>query len=408
VPAALVAGLLAVGAIAFGASDRDAATSVIERGDLPITAALEGVVEAVDPASLGPPAVPGLWNYRISFLAPEGTAVHEGDPVLAFDAEELDRRLRERVADRDSGEKEIEKRRSDLAKQREQVELQLAEARAKLRRAELQLETPEEIMAANELAQQRIDRDLAEAEIEHLDQKLELLDRRAKVEIGILEERRAAAAVRVAQIEGYLQRMKVAAPRDGIVIYEADWQGEKKKVGDQAWPGRSILQIPDLDHLRGSATVAEADLARISVGQPVSVWLDAHPDVTYTGRLTKIGRTVQRRSPQDPRRVVRVEIAFDGSDPERLRPGLRFRGEAETERLRGVLLMPVASVLSTAQGPLVYKKTLLGAEAVHPELGRVSGERVEVLSGLAEGDRVLLDPERVDGSGGALGEEGET
>ena len=91
-----------------------------------------------------------------------------GEPVLAFDTEELDRRLRERIADRDSGDQEIEKRRVDLARQREQVELELAEARARLRRAELQLETPETVMAANELAQQRIDRELARTEIEHL------------------------------------------------------------------------------------------------------------------------------------------------------------------------------------------------------------------------------------------------
>lgn len=398
VAALVVATLLTAGSIALGSNNGDGATVTLTRGDLAISAEVEGVVEAVDPATLGPPAVPGIWNYRISFLAPEGAEVREGEPVLAFDAEELQGRLRERVADRDSAAKEIEKRQFDLAKQREQVELQLAEARAKLRRAELQLETPENLVAANELASQRIDRDLAKEELAYLEERLALLARRTEVEIGILEETRTVAAARVSQIEGYLDRMQVAAPRDGIVIYEADWQGEKKKVGDQAWPGRSILQIPNLDSLRGSATVAEADLSRIAAGQAVTFRLDAHPDRTYTGRLTKIGRTVQRRSAQDPRRVVRVEIAFEENDPERLRPGLRFRGEVETDRLEGVLLMPVSSVVATADGPVVYRKTWHGVEPVHPELGRVSGERVEVLSGLTEGDRVLLDPTSGDGA----------
>ena len=393
-------GVLLTAALAAARAARpEAPATAVERGTLVRTIDLEGTVEAVDPATVGPPSVPGVWDYRIAFLAPEGSRVREGQRVLAFDTQELEQRLRQRIADRDSAAKEIDKRRTDLAKQREQVELQLAEARAKLRRAELQLETPEDLMAANELARQRIDRDLARAEIEHLEERLELFDRRAGAEIGLLEDRRDAAASRVRQIEEYLDRMVVEAPRAGIVIYESDWQGEKVKIGDQVWTGRTILQIPELDRIHGTGTVAEADLSELEVGQTVTFRLDAHPDVRYDGQVADIGRTVHQRSPRDPRKVVRVEIAIDASDPERLRPGLRFQGGVEVERRTGVLLVPAEAVVSTPTGPVVYRKTLLGTEAVRPELGRVTRERVEIVSGLTEGDRVLLEA-----PGGAAGE----
>jgi len=394
----VVAVLAAVGLIGARAARPEPATAVVERGDLTVSVDLEGSVEAVDPATLTPPSVPGIWNYRIAFMAPEGTVVKEGAPVLSFDTEELDQRLRTRVADRDSAAQQIEKRRTDLAKQREQVELQLAETRARLRKTELQLETPEDLMAANELAEQKIDRDLARREIAHLEERLGLLDRQAKAELGILEERRAAAASRVEAIERSMARMQMKAPRSGIVIYEADWRGEKPKLGDQVWPGRSILQIPDLSHLRGDGMVDESDLAQIAVGQPVTLRLDAHPDVRYHGRLSAIARTVQRRAPEDPRKVVKVEIELDETDPERLRPGLRFQGEVEIERHVGVLTLPAAAVTSTAAGPTVYRATLFGTEEIHPEIGRVTPDQVEIVGGLDAGDRVLLEsPDAADG-----------
>ncbi len=392
IPSLIVAVVVAAaGLIGARAAAPDRPTAVVERGDLAVTVAVEGSVEAVDPITLTPPSVPGIWNYRISFMAPEGAAVHEGDRVLAFDTQELEQRLRQRVADRDSAAQQIEKRRTDLAKEREQVELQLAETRARLRKTKLELETPEELMAASELAQQKIDRDLAEKEIAHLEERLDLLARQAKAELGMLEERRAAAASRVDEIDRYTERMQLTAPRSGIVIYEADWRGEKPKLGDQVWPGRTILQIPDLSHLRGAGMVDESDLAAIAVGQPVTLRLDAHPDVRYHGHLARIARTVQRRSPDDPRKVVKVVIELNETDPERLRPGLRFQGEVEVESHQGVLSLPAAAVVSTAAGPTVYRATLFGQEAIHPKLGRVTPDRVEIVSGLSAGDRVLLE-----------------
>jgi len=409
VPWALVVAVLAAaGLIAARAMEPAGATAVVERTDLTVQVDLEGSVEAENPVTLSPPSVPGIWNYRISFMAPEGSEVRKGDPVLGFDTEDLQRRLRERVADRDSAAQQIEKRRTDLAKEREQVKLQLAETEAKLRKAELELETPEDLMAANELAQQRIDRDLAQREIAHLNEKLGLLELQAKAELGSLEQRRAAAASRVDEIQRSIQRMRLMAPRSGIVIYDADWRGDKPKLGDQVWPGRSVLQIPDLAHLRGAGMVDEADLASIAVGQPVTLRLDAHPDVPYHGRLTEIARTVQRRSPDDPRKVVKVQIAFDQSDPERLRPGLRFQGSVEVERYPDVLTLPAAAVMSTPDGPTVYRTTLFGTEEIHPEVGRVTADRVEIVSGLAEGDRVLLEgPDGASDQGEESGTAGE-
>lgn len=382
--------VLGLGAVAV--VDPAPSTVTVERRDLIIWAEVEGRIEAIQPASLGPPPIPGMWQYRISFLAPEASEVKRGQPVVGFDTQELEQRLRHRTADRDSAEQTIEQRRTTLEKELDAARLELAEARATLHQFELDLEVPQSLVAANDLAVQRIDRDLARARLAYLTERMTLLRRRIRVELDELEDRRDAAARRVAQIQSYIGRMRVTAPRDGIVIFEDDWQGDPPKVGESTWAGRSLVQIPDLERLHAVGSVAEADLATLALDQPVTVRLDAHPTVPYTGRITRIGRSVHRRSPRDRHRVVDVDIELDTSDPERLRPGLRFQGRVETDRLHSVLTLPAAAVMATPDGPAVVKSALVGTERRSVRVGRMTPERVEILDGLKEGDRVVLRP----------------
>jgi len=392
--AAIAAALVLVGgwwvAARAGGLSNDVDWAVVERSDLVLGVEVEGEIQAIDEAFLSPPSVPGQHQFRISFLAPEGSRVAAGQPVLRFDTTELDTNLQSRIADRDSAQAEMEKRRTDLGKRRSEVELQLSEARANLRKTELQLEVPEDLVAAKELAAQHIDRDLAEREIAYLEERVGLFEHQAAIELGSLAERRDRAAARVEEIRQQLAKMQVSAPRAGVVIYAANWQDEKPKVGDSIWRGAPVLQVPDLDRLQADGMIDEADVGAVGAGQRVTLRLDAHPDRQIVGRVTDVGRSVQRRSPREPAKVVRLKIALEDVEPELVRPGMRFRGQVETERHADVLTVPAAAVTPTPEGPLVYRRATFGFERVRPELGRRNGEAVEVLSGLEPGDRVAL------------------
>lgn len=387
--AALLGGGWLVAARAAGSSS-DVDWVSVERGDLVVGVEVEGELEAMDAAFLSPPSIPRQHQFRISFLAPEGSRVRAGQPVLAFDTTELETQLQERIADRDSAQAEMEKRRTDLGKRRSEVEFQLAEARANLRKSALQLEVPEDLVAAKELAAQKIDRDLGEAKIAYLEERLGLFEHQAEVELKSLATKRDRAAARVEEIREQLRRMQVAAPRDGVVIYAANWQDEKPKVGDTVWRGNPVLQVPDLDRIQAAGLIDEADVGAVALGQRVTIRLDAHPDRQIAGHVTEIARTVQRRSPRDPAKAVRLTVALDEVEPELMRPGMRFRGRVETERVEDVLTVPTAAVTPTAEGPVVFRQSAFGFERVRPELGRRSAEAVEIRSGLEAGDRVAL------------------
>ena len=190
--------------------------------------------------------------------------------------------------------------------------------------------------------------------------------------------------------------MTVPAPRDGTVIYLSDprREREKKKIGDSAWRGEKILEIPNLRLMRAEGEIDEADAGRVAVGQRVTLRLDAHPDVIYTGRVRSIHGAVQKRSLGDPVKVVALDLSLDRTDPQRMRPGMRFLGTIELDRVPRALAVPAEAVFNRPEGPVVFRRTRWGTEEVRPRLGRRNDRWVEIVSGLSAGDSIALSDPR--------------
>jgi multidrug efflux pump subunit AcrA (membrane-fusion protein) len=187
----------------------------------------------------------------------------------------------------------------------------------------------------------------------------------------------------------------VRATQDGIVIYKTGWRDEKKKIGDSAWFGEKLLQLPDLSQMRADGDVDESDGGTVREGQRVTLRLEALPDRDFSGKLIKIARSVRRKSWRVPNKVFRVQVALDQSDAA-FRPAMRFRGEIETKKLTSVLLVPREAVVLRPGGPIAWVKRWNGFREVKLELGRHNKRLVEVTAGLAEGDLVATSDPRPD------------
>ncbi|MEM9597642.1 MAG: HlyD family efflux transporter periplasmic adaptor subunit [Acidobacteriota bacterium] len=361
----------------------------VDRRDLVIGVPVEGELASVDSVLLGAPQVEGLWNFKIAFLAPEGSEVKEGQPVLAFDTTELQQRLLQQTAERDATEKELEKKTTDLTAERRQLRLDLAQAQARLRKVRFDIEVPESVTSRRDLEKARIDERLADLEIARVERRLQAMDVKEEVELGSLRIRRDRAARQLSDLQANLAALTVPAPRAGTVILRTDWRNEKKKVGDQVWREEKVVEIPDLDKLRVEGEVAEADSGRLTSGQAVTFRLDAYPDREYRGTVATVRRTVQRRSARNPAKVVRVTLDIESTDTERMRPGMRMRGRIEIERIPDVTVVPATAVSTGPEGPSVQIRGLLGTEKVFPQLGRRDDAGFQVLEGLSSGDRVL-------------------
>jgi multidrug efflux pump subunit AcrA (membrane-fusion protein) len=375
------------------AADRQGDWVDATRSDVVSGVDVSGTLAAVDSSVLGPPQVGDTWEFKVSMLAPEGSDVKKGAPVLGFDTTDLQRRLDQYRALAEQAAKEIEKKRSDLSLHRESDRLALAEADAKMRKTSLKLEAPADIVGIKEREEVRLDYETSKREVTSIRERLAAFEQAAAAEIRLLESKRAQAEAVVHDSESAIKAMMVTAPRDGTVVYAIDWKGDKRKVGDSCWRGQRVVEIPDLNKMKAKGEVDEVDAGKIAVGERVTFRLDAHPDDELHGTITNAGRTVQQQAnTKNPVKVLNVDIAVDKTDPAKMRPGMRFQGTVELARSRNAVVIPRNAVFVSAKGgPIAYCRGIFGVSPVPLKLGRENDKLVEVVSGLRSGDRVLVE-----------------
>lgn len=316
----------------------------VERRDLVATVGISGELQAVDTSRLGPPQLVEQWNFSVASLAPEGSQVEAGDPVIVFDTSELQQELIAEQTNRNSAAKELEKRRQEFELRREEEALSLAEAHAKLERLALQIDVPPELAVARELEVLRLQYELAEEEVSYRQERVHDTRRQAQADLAAQEAIWREASSRVEEIQGQIEAMTVRAPRAGTVIYLANWRGEKPKVSDSIWRNQRIIEIPDLRRLQARGMVDEDQAGRLEIGQAVTLFLDAHPDELVRATVEQIDRNVRRRAWHTPLKAVRLTLALEHTDPDRMRPGMRFRGQVEVARSEQVVTIPLAAV----------------------------------------------------------------
>ncbi len=373
------------------AADRRGEWVNVARADIATRVDVTRTLASAEAGTFGPPQLANVWDFKIAMMAPEGSDVKAGDPILGFDVSDLQKRLDENSAESEQASKEIEKRRADLRLRREDENMNLAEAQAKLRKTELKLETPADIIGVKERKQVELDFALSKREVAETGARIRDLERAAAAEIALLESKYQRASTIVAETKDAIGRMTVRAPRSGTVVYSQNWRGDKKKVGDTCWRAERVMEIPDLTRMIAKGEVDEIDAGKVAVGQRVTLRLDAHPDDELHGTIVSAATTVQQQqNTRDPLKVLKVEIGLDKSDPAKMRPGMRFQGTIELAHSKNAIVVPREAVFASAAGATVVRRNLFGVETVTLKVGKQNDKVVEVLHGLRDGDRVLI------------------
>jgi cobalt-zinc-cadmium efflux system membrane fusion protein len=171
----------------------------------------------------------------------------------------------------------------------------------------------------------------------------------------------------------------LTAPIPGTVI-------EKHAIlGELATPEKTLFAVADLSSVWIEANLFEKDLTRVERGAQATVEVTAYPNKSFRGRLTYISDTVD----QETRTVhARVEVANrDGL----LKPGMFATANLQSTDRADMLIVPQNAVvlLEGKSAVFVQEGNAYEPRNVQPGL-EVSGQ-VQILSGIAAGDRVVID-----------------
>ena len=118
--------------------------------------------------------------------------------------------------------------------------------------------------------------------------------------------------------------MQVRSPIDGLVVLNTIWKVDKMgevQEGDQIRPGQSFMQVVDPSEMQVRVLANQQDFLALKIGQPVTVRLDAYPELVLPGRLEQIS-PIGRVSSYSPKvRTFGVVFSIKGTDL-RLMPDL--------------------------------------------------------------------------------------
>jgi len=372
VAAVLVGGYY--GVQAFLSTDPDIPLAPVKKGEFVLSVRVSGQVDASQAFSL---VAPRVRNLQLTWLAPEGSIVKPGDPVIRFNATQQQAELQDNQSGLKIAETTLERAKKELAIQEKQLALELQQAQRNY--DEMKYEAPrvaEEAKLKLELAQ--------------LNNQAKLEQQRADVEKATFEVQRARDKVMLAQRE--LDQMTLTAPIDGMVVHLDIWKGSamsKVQAGDSPWPGQAIINLPDLSDMLVKATLSEVDASAVEVDQEAIVAVDAFADTTYKAKVTRKGALARRKDPNSKINVFDVDLAILDEDPA-LKPGMSASAQIIVQRLPDVVSVPLEAVFEKEGKPVVYLEDRTRRDV---QVGRRNDRDIEIVAGLQGGERIcLVDP----------------
>lgn len=207
-------------------------------------------------------------------------------------------------------------------------------------------------------------------------QRLAVNAKSVKAQINATEARIAQLRASATLKKDQAALLKVRAGTSGVL------QEVSVQVGQQLTPGANIARVADPASLKAELKIAETQIKDVKLGQPVAV--DTRNGI--------IQGEVMRIDPAAREGTFVVDVSLTGPLPASARPDLSVDGTIELERLNNVLYVGRPAFGQGQSTVKLFRLTADGQEAVHTTvgLGRNSVSTIEIVSGLKEGDQIIL------------------
>lgn len=381
--------LFVLGGISFsGSKSHQIFKAAMDHFHIKVHAA--GRLQSAASIYIGCPSIHRVWNYTISFMAPEGKPVKKNDLILSFDAKELFEKLTLKQSELETAKKELEKIQLVEQEVKDQLILQLEENKLKKEKAQRKTQYSPQLTALHQMKKLKMEFEVASLNEKLYISKVENQTRKIKTLIHTQEAKIKNLENKVNELQNSIASMNIKAPKDGIVVYATDWDGEKKAVGDRCWMGSNILELPDLDQMQVEAVIPEHEVKKVKKDMDVEIRLDSNTEKIFRGKIKSLGRIFHTKSRNQPSIVIDTIITILNPDPQLMRPGMAANVDIIISSKPNTLQIPESAIIYDKKGLSVLKKKWFGNQLVSVTIGARSNGMVEVLSGLKENDQIII------------------
>lgn len=356
--------------------------ATVERGDLARSVVATGRVEPITKVEIKSKANGIIKELRVQV----GDRVGVGQVLAELDRDNLAARLREAKAALNGAEANLKAASAELAKNKVEAEgPEVAFARRNVERADQLLRdkliSPQNMDDARSALDQAVNRQAI-----------------ARSQLGVSEARVTQARATVAQSQAAVDRAEeeltnatIRSPIDGVVLSrDVEVGSPVSSILNLGSSATLVMVVGDIRQVYVKGKVDEADIGLVRLGQSARIKVETFKDRQFDGRVTQIAPMGVEKD-----NVVNFEVrvSIDNSSGE-LRANMTSNAEIVLEEHKGTLVIPERAVIYDAErrtfAERVQPASKTGRERVAIVVGIGNGTRTEVTSGLAAGDRVVL------------------
>jgi HlyD family secretion protein len=390
----------------------------VKKGDFIISIEEVGIIKSKKCDPIYAP-----FSGKITKIIDDGTSVTKDQAVIWLDTEDAEKRLEEQITNLKSTKMDLERTIEQLVQgmknntiKVETTAAQLEFARLKLLEVNRNLETIQLLVDRNILAKTKVDTAKQEVESEKfqtlktdLDFQTDLKAKEEdetsqKAELGKVKLRSLRAQKRIEDAQNQISEAEIKAPTEGIFILveRYDWmKGSicKPQEGDQIWQNQILAEIPDLSSLVICSQVSEEEASKICIGQEAHITVNAFKDLKMTAKVSRLGMVAIPRNTSPAgslaqntmdtgQKVFELDLNLDQIDP-RLKPGMTADVSIILNTIPDALTLPITTIFRKEGRAVVCQPDKNSYKENPVTLGRRNKDRIEILSGLKDGDEVF-------------------
>lgn len=330
-----------------------------------------------------------LRDIKIQDLVAEGTIVKEGDYVGRLDPTNVNEQIIDERLNLETAQSKYTQQQLDttlsLKQERNAIKdlsFSMEETRLELKQSTYE---PPATIKKLEINLEKLERDLKEKT-----ENYKIKKRQANAKMVEVSTEVSKIKKQLDDLLDLLKSFTIYSDGNGMITYNKNWDGTKKKVGSTISPwDPSIASLPDLTKMQSKTYANEVDIRKIKKDLPVQVGFDAFPDVLIEGTVTDVANVGENKRGSDIK-VFQVMIKLNGYN-ENVRPGMTTSNRILTFEKKDALSVPIEAIFSKDSTSYVYKKTGFSITKNEVKLGDSNNDAIIIEAGLQEGDVVYLN-----------------